>query len=193
MNRSDIYLAIAVILAAIFCGGLCEFALKIGIPDCPEISATVTPAQHDVDSTPNLPLIVTQVKRTVRPIKDTITAPRSKDSLPPAQIDSTPIIGGLVLDLAPITTYNTWKTYPDGDSVHISASSRILPLTPPSDWSWTVDRFTRPDTTAITLTTAKQRHFGFGVTIGAGYNTDNLQQKSWIPKVSVTAGITFLP
>ena len=190
MTRSDIYLAIAVILAAIFIGGLAEYGLKIGIPGCPIVTATVTPAQHDADSTPNLPLIVT-----VRPSKKPVEAIKHSDTLPdtvPVIINLSPVSAPTAADSAPVATYSTFKRFPDGDSVHISASSKILPLTPPNDWSWTVDRFTRPDTTAVTLTTAKQRHFGFGMTIGAGLTTDNLTQKSYVPKLSLTVGYSWM-
>ena len=79
MNRSDIYLAIAVILAACFLGGLAEYGLKIGIPACPQITATVTvsdTAKHRDTTTATTPgLTVTvgvKVKPKPRPV-DTVT------------------------------------------------------------------------------------------------------------------------
>jgi hypothetical protein len=171
---------------------MCGFYVGQGCKKCPEIVTTVTTPDTCRDTTPNLPLIVTGPKPThlkpLQPKNDTNTPLVGKtDSLKPTPVPGV-VVTDYVLSAEPVT-YSTLKKYGDGDSIAISASSRILPITPPSDWRWDLRRFKAPDTTRAII---KVRHFGFGVTVGGGYSADQLAQKQYFPRLQVTVGLTWL-
>jgi hypothetical protein len=136
----------------------CGPKIELGRPDT---AITTTPPRHDRDSTPNLPLIVTKPKPRIKPVEASKPVLTTKDTsdvpiVPPANPDS-----GILMVLPPSDapfSYNTHKKYENGDSVAVSATSKILPENPPADWIWRVDRFTDSDTTrTITQPVIKTR------------------------------------
>jgi len=189
MKRTDIYIAIIAGLFLLFLGGVAEHTLRWGIT-CPE--AANTPAQHNIDTTPGLPLIVEKVKPRVKPVKAPIIKDTANDTLDTALSDSTPQSGGILLVLEPdktVVSYKTYKKYENGDSLVFSVSSSILPETPPADWRAQIDRFTAPDTATAP---AKRKRAGLGLTLGAGFGSDNIINKNFVPKAQITLGWSII-
>jgi hypothetical protein len=117
------------------------------IPGKPDTTLNVTKPDTCRDSSPKLPLIVTKPKKPHLSVSNLLGVAQADSSI---KTDSTPISGGLVADFMVIQepiTYRTFKTYKNGDSVAVGATSRILPEIPPTDWYWTVERFSAGDTT----------------------------------------------
>ncbi len=190
MNDTIKMVVIGIVLSwAIFL--MCGIYIGKGCNKCTEIVTTITPPVVNHDTTPDLPNIV------VKP-KPRLTASKfSKDSTPLHGMDSTLI----ALPLPPVgsdsgilkpepLSYCTFKRYPDGDSIAAGVSSSILPLDPPVDWKWHLDRFKVADTSKLVV---KNKHFGIGITAGAGYGGQQIARKSYVPDVQITVGFTWMP
>lgn len=124
--KTENYFIIALALFLMFVGGVMEYAFKVGIP-------TVNYGRTDTvrivskpivvhDTTPKL---INTVSVKIDTVHDTLVSSVQTDT---------------------IATFSTGKRYLDGDSIAVAVSSRILPVTPPTDWCWTLDRWKQPDT-----------------------------------------------
>jgi hypothetical protein len=190
---NDLKQVLAFIAGGVLIGALLGWLLCAQCNKCPETATTITAPDTCRDTTPNLPLIVTKPKLTVlkplKPPKDTNAPLLGKtDSLNPCPVSGV-VVADYVLSEAPVI-YSTFKKYPDGDSMAISASSRILPITPPDDWKWTLERFKKADTIYQVI---KGKRFGIGVTVGIGTGAQNIARKNYYPDAQITVGITWMP
>lgn len=155
MKRSDIYLALVILLITYFLGGLTEFVAKIGIPKVhygTQDTITVIHCDTIKDSTPYL---INRV--TIKTVHDTFNHPTGYATEEPETL----------------ATYTTGKRYNNGDSIAVSVTSSILPVIAPQDWVWGLERYSNDSTRTInridTIQHYKSARWGIGPYAGYGY------------------------
>ncbi len=177
MKRNDIYLAIAILCAVFFMGGLTEYVFKIG-------HKTVNYGHNDTL------LTISKPDTTHDTITETIVSVIVKHDTVTNTVVSYPMDGFDSNDSVAI--YSTGKKYKNGDSISVAVQSAILPKSLPIDWVWYLDRYKASDscfdiTRLDTVQVFKQARFGVGPSVGFGYT-----EKGWTGYVGLSLNFNLL-